>query len=477
ISKELFEYRIATKALLLSSSTRIRKTILASGNQELIDEYLHWTDLKESLSAYYSFSKKELVEQKINLDSLEREANNREKYLSENSEVFKEGYFIKSPEFEEIKAILSAEEAAVEIIQIPVFERTLTSQSEYYALVVTAESAYPALVRLNSSSELDDKYFKYYRNSVQLKRADEYSFEKFWSPVVSHIEGKNHIYISNDGIYNQVNINTLKGSGNYLLDDLNVSLLTNLSALLESSRSIGAGDTSSDVFLLGFPDYGESKEILPLPGTKKEITDINGVLSNSKFKTTVVTGSEATEESVKDLKDPGLVHIATHGFFMPDIGISDESPVFGIEPSAAREKPMLRSGVLLKGAAYTFHGVDSKEISDENNGVLTAYEVMNLDFDKTSLVVLSACETGLGDLKTGEGVYGLQRAFLVAGADALIMSLWKVNDDATQRLMTLFYQNLSASPDYKQAFKKAQLALKKEYSDPYFWGAFVMIEH
>jgi CHAT domain-containing protein len=138
---------------------------------------------------------------------------------------------------------------------------------------------------------------------------------------------------------------------------------------------------------------------------------------------------------------------------------------------------MLRSGVLLKGAAYTFHGVDHKEISNENNGVLTAYEVMNLDFDQTSLVVLSACETGLGDMKTGEGVYGLQRAFLVAGADALIMSLWKVNDEATQKLMTSFYRNLSTSSDYKQAFKKAQLALKKEYSDPYFWGAFVMIEH
>jgi CHAT domain-containing protein len=477
ISKELFEYRIATKALLLSSSTRIRKTILASGNQELIDKYLEWTDLKESLSAYYSFSKKELVEQKINLDSLEREVNNKEKFLSENSEVFKEGYFIKAPEFEEIKSMLSAEEAGVEIIQIPVFERTLTSDSEYYALIVTTETEYPALVRLNSSSELDDKYFKYYRNSIQLKRADEYSFEKFWAPIVPNIRNKNHIYISNDGIYNQVNINTLKGAGNYVVDDINVSLLTNLSALLEGSKEVGEGGNTSEVFLLGFPDYGESDEILPLPGTEKEIEDINDVLTNSKFKTTLVTGNEATEEAVKDLKDPGLVHIATHGFFMPDIGISDDSPVFGIEPSAAREKPMLRSGVLLKGAAYTFHGVDHKEISNENNGVLTAYEVMNLDFDQTSLVVLSACETGLGDMKTGEGVYGLQRAFLVAGADALIMSLWKVNDEATQKLMTSFYRNLSTSSDYKQAFKKAQLALKKEYSDPYFWGAFVMIEH
>jgi CHAT domain-containing protein len=236
------------------------------------------------------------------------------------------------------------------------------------------------------------------------------------------------------------------------------------------------GANGSEVFLCGFPDYGESDEILPLPGTKKELEDINLILKGAGIKTKLEMGAEATEESVKDLKSPGLVHIATHGFFMPDINISDDSPVFGIEPSAAREKPMLRSGILLKGAAYAFEGIDQKEISEVNNGVLTAYEVMNLDFDKTSLVVLSACETGLGDLKTGEGVYGLQRAFLVAGADALIMSLWKVNDDATQKLMTAFYKNLSASGNYKQAFKNAQLSLKKEYSDPYFWGAFVIIE-
>lgn len=476
IVRQLFEYRIATKALLLSSSVKIRKSILSSENQDLIDKYLDWVDLKESLAAYYSFSKQEIAEQKINIDSLENEATERERYLSENSEVFKKGFFVSSPQANEIRTKLNPDEACVEIVQIPVYNRTFTGTYDYYALVVVPEDENPKLVKLNNSQELDDKFYKYYRNSIQLKRPDEFSYEKFWSPITPFLKGKNHIYVSNDGIYNQVNINTLKGPSGYVIDNVNISLLTNLAALLDSSGETISDPGSSEVFLLGFPDYGQSDEIMPLPGTKKEIEEINGILAASNFNTTTVLGSEATEEAVKKLKNPSLVHIATHGFFMPDIGISDDSRVFGINPEIARENPMLRSGILLKGAGLTFEGIDRKEINDMNDGVLTAYEVMNLNFEQTSLVVLSACETGLGDLKTGEGVYGLQRAFLVAGTNALIMSLWKVNDEATQKLMTEFYKNLSSSKDYKNAFAKAQQALKKEYPDPYYWGAFVMIE-
>ena len=137
------------------------------------------------------------------------------------------------------------------------------------------------------------------------------------------------------------------------------------------------------------------------------------------------------------------------------------------------QNPLMRTGLLLKGAG------DLLEKTDYNfnmeNGILTAYEAMNLNLDKTDLVVLSACETGLGQLESGEGVYGLQRAFLVAGAKILIMSMFKVDDDATQKLMLKFYQKWLNSANIRQSFIDAKKELRTEYPEPIFWGAFMMI--
>src|SRR5690606_15650849 len=177
-------------------------------------------------------------------------------------------------------------------------------------------------------------------------------------------------------------------------------------------------------------------------------------------------------DKIKELNSPKIFHIATHGFYKPSEEITLEKEIRSSEATLARN-PLLRTGLLLTGAG------DLLQKSDVNynaeNGILTAYEAMNLNLDKTDLVVLSACETGLGEVQAGEGVYGLQRAFLVAGARILIMSMFKVDDEATQKLMLKFYQKWLTTNNMRQSFIEAKKEIRNEYPDPIYWGAFMMI--
>jgi CHAT domain-containing protein len=286
------------------------------------------------------------------------------------------------------------------------------------------------------------------------------------------VSGSKTVYFSPDGAYNKLNVNTLKSpTGEFLINKYDFVLLGNSKDLVRMKSRKGQ-DKLNQAFLVGFPDYGTDKFAL-LPGTKKEIEAIAKLLTASGYTVTQHLEKKATEESIKEIRSQGLMHIATHGFFAPEHEIRDGS-VFGISSENASNNPLLRSGLLLANVTETNPETNADVVSEEN-GVLTAYEAMNLNLTGTSLVVLSACETGLGEVKSGEGVYGLQRAFLVAGAETLIMSLWKVDDAATQELMTNFYTNWIKTGNKRAAFKEAQLQLMTQFPEPYFWGAFVMV--
>jgi len=170
-----------------------------------------------------------------------------------------------------------------------------------------------------------------------------------------------------------------------------------------------------------------------------------------------------------------VVHFATHGFFLEDYPEETLSAMSKTE-QAYYKNPMMRSGIFFSGAnkTYSLNTTTISQLKDFEDGMLTAYEAMNLNLDNTELVVLSACQTGLGKVKNGEGVFGLQRAFKLAGAKSIIMSLWPVSDDATMELMVNFYNSWTATGDLYTAFKVAQLAVKKKYPEPYYWGAFVL---
>jgi CHAT domain-containing protein len=473
VAQDFYDYQMATKALLLNSTSKVKESILKSNNEALIKDYLSWLDQKEQLARLYTLSKEELKQQKINLPELERAANATERSLSEKSTEFSSGYATQKTSYKQILSLLSETEAVVDIIRVRGFVQDFTADSKYVALILKKGSEMPKLVTMDNGADLEKKYAKFYRNAVQQKVADDYSYEQYWSKIETEIAGKKLIYISPDGVYNQLNLNTLKRpQQDYVINRYDLVIIGNSKDMVAlKARKLVVPKKSA--FLLGFPEYGTT-DVAALPGTKVEIDGISKILKTSGYQVNQVMAKEATEKNVKAMKSPTLVHIATHGYFLQDAG-EGEGSVFGVNAESASRNPLLRSGLVLAGAGKSITGSGGSDITSNDNGILTAYEAMNLNLEGTNLVILSACETGLGDIKSGEGVYGLQRAFQVAGADALIMSLWKVDDAATQMLMTNFYNSWIKLGNKQKAFKQAQLQLMTKYKEPYYWGAFVMM--
>jgi CHAT domain-containing protein len=331
-------------------------------------------------------------------------------------------------------------------------------------------------------------------------------FKDIWSPLLSIIKNKKRIYISPDGIYNTINIGAIvQPNGRLLMEDYDIRIVTSARELIEQKEKKNYENTAvlvgNPTFNLAAPkqtalaanytrSYTETPlfawptltrgSIAPLPNTKAEVENIGKILQAKGFKTQTLLGDQALEEAVKAVKSPRILHIATHGFFEADVTKKDSlqaDDFMGIQRAKAAENPLLRSGLLLAGAE---NYLKTKKLSnDHENGILTAYEAMNLDLENTELVVLSACETGLGEIKNGEGVYGLQRALRIAGAQSVLMSLAKVPDATTKILMEAFYENwLTKGMNKHEALKQAQLTVRKmpQYAAPVNWAAFVLVE-
>lgn len=202
-----------------------------------------------------------------------------------------------------------------------------------------------------------------------------------------------------------------------------------------------------------------------LPGTYMEATQIETLFEPEA--TQVFLGAQATEKHLLSLQNPWRLHIATHGFFLP------ENPILNQDSTLmAYNNPLYRSGLALAGANTYMNQADPEGY----DGIVTGFELKGMDLRNTDMVVLSACETGLGELVTGEGVFGLQRSFQLAGAQTVVMSLWNVEDQATQALMVKFYEGLKSSDGKTTALRRAALQLKENptYAHPYYWGAFVL---
>lgn len=214
---------------------------------------------------------------------------------------------------------------------------------------------------------------------------------------------------------------------------------------------------------------GRGVQFGPIDGTRAEGDAIAGIVG-----TKALMGDAALESTVRAVKSPALVHLATHGFFLPDRPLRPRAPELPDDPEgtlAAAENPMLRSGLALAGANTWLRALPTHPEAED--GILTSQDVCGLDLAGTEMAVLSACDTALGALHPGEGVFGLRRAFAIAGARTLIMSLWKVRDNETRELMVLFYQNLFAGNSRLDALRAAQAAIRIKHPEPYYWAAFI----
>lgn len=470
---DMYNLHLKTKGILLSASSKVREEILNSNDESLKKLYTEWIDAKEKLLLYYSYSKEQLQDLKISLSTAEEKANQLEKELNKRSAAFAASNKLPTTTLAEVKSKLGAGDAAIEIIGYPVFDRSFKQEKKYAFLIADLNSIHPRLIQIENGEDLDGKYAKAYLNMVKAKMQDRISYNKYWKPVDEALAGFKNIHLSLDGIYFQLNIGALKRpDGTHVSDNLDLHLYTSTRDLVKEKHT---GFSSKNVSLIGYPDFGSMGLLSPLPGTKAELETISSITRSKGFKTNSFMQKQASEENFKAIHSPALLHVATHGFFLPESQASSEK-VFGVDVSQAKDNPLLRSGLMLANAEQTMLSDDqSVEVNSTNNGVLTAYEVITLDLKNTDLVVLSACETGLGEIKSGEGIYGLQRAFQVAGAESVVMSLWKVSDEATMQLMTNFYKEWMGGKPKEEAFFSAQKTLRETFQEPYYWGAFVML--
>lgn len=468
----LYETWINTKGFLLNNSSKIRNSILTSGDSSLTESYAQWRQTKEALNVAFQLSPEELLTEKINADSLKRRAEELERALSQKSALFRESLNEQSTTPARIQSLLKPTEALVEILQINDFDNGFTGTQHYAALVVRQNTL--SLIPLGEGAAIE-KAVKDFRDKTIHTRPENEAYALLWKPMETALTGANRLFVSLDGVYHKVSLLAMKdGAGKYLADKFELTLISNSRDLPELREKEKTRRKPQTARLFGNPYYGKKGLVQQLDGTQTEVQNIAKLLNGLGVKTTATYSTAASEKAVKALESPGILHIATHGYFLADVSKREGNKVLGVDIKAASENPLLRSGLLLANCENVYDE-NYRPVLEGENGVLTAFEAMNLNLEKTDLVVLSACETGLGSIKQGEGVYGLQRAFLIAGAQSIIMSLWSVSDEATMELMTLFYGNYAKSGDKSLAFNTALKQLKLKYKQPFYWSAFVML--
>ncbi|MFV0390059.1 MAG: CHAT domain-containing protein [Pyrinomonadaceae bacterium] len=397
-------------------------------------------------------------------------------------------YFEKSKivEVNEIQSKLPENSALVEFYAYPPvkFKESMNlknrrSVQTRYAVFILQSNGAVHSIDLGETREINDLIISF-RNSLQdsksidVTRTSNALFQKIIAPIQEALDSTTQLLISPDDQLNLIPFEALiDSSGKYLVEKYSISYLSSGRDLL---RIQNERPNNNPALIIANPNFGESQTakqnnaeqplqakrnvnvaknlrdtyFAPLSGTELEGRNIKNLLTDANF----LVGDEATKDAILEVKSPNILHIATHGFFIKGNSESDET-----------DNPLLRSGLAFAGANQ----------HQGNNGILTALEGSGLNLFGTKLVVLSACGTGLGEVQTGEGVFGLRRSFVLAGTDSLVISLWSVSDYITRELMTNYYKNLKAGFGRAESLRRAQLQFIKNprRNHPFYWASFI----
>jgi CHAT domain-containing protein len=506
ISPSCYDNTLFHKGFLQNAAARVNRPVLP--DSATTEQYYLFKSLHRRLAAEYA---KPIAERK-NVDTLENRANELEKKLTRKIAGY--GEALRQVKWQEVQAALKPGEAAIEFVHYNYWNKKETDSTMYAALVLRPGMEQPLFVPLFEEKQLTalldpngQSPEVFHKNCYAFEQSGKSLYQVVWGPLEAHLQGAKKVFCSPSGLLHRLSLADLPTGNKASIGDIyDLSIISSTRQLvvsqpvvntkktalffggiqydMDSTAYFNTSDTRSGNGMRGAPTGFYADSTLRggswkyLPGTEKEATELSQTAKSKGFDSQVLLGFTASEERFKALdgQSPQILHLATHGFFFPDAenksgtGLDNE-PVFKYN-----DNPLLRAGLILAGGNHAW--TKGRPLRpDMEDGILTAYEIAHLDLSKTELVVLSACETGLGDIRGNEGVYGLQRAFKIAGVKNILMSLWQVPDQQTARFMGIFYKkwlndNLSIS-DALQATKKQ---LKDRGYDPFYWAGFILVE-
>ncbi|MDH5598382.1 MAG: tetratricopeptide repeat protein, partial [Cyclobacteriaceae bacterium] len=352
---KIYNNALMTKALLLNSSIKIRERIMSSSDEELKERYSEWVDKKEFLTKVLAMSEEQLVENSINPLRLTQEVETLERQLSQSSSLFSQNIEESAVTWNQVRGSLKNNEAALEMVRFRYFDHVFTDSIIYAGLYVknSAEFKQPGIVMLNNGYDLENRNFIFYRRSLEFGVGDNRSYGMYWEPIAKEIGEQYSVYFSPDGVFNLINLESLPtGEGKYVIDNSNIILVSNTKDIyLNRNKPKAVRSEESMALMFGNPDFyleASSKHTLPdLPGTEKEVRQLRRLMVDNGISSDYFTSFEATEEQIKSLKSPEILHIATHGFFQEEKKQQEDDMEYN--EAEAANNPLLRTGLVLTG--------------------------------------------------------------------------------------------------------------------------------